>query len=108
MSTFLTRWGRLTGPEWIRRRFDEASRKWFPPEVLHHAFLRLPYHDSNGQKIVDLDFIRLLSDDPAAAHQQLEHECTDYLNHLAICDRRRAEQQALQHQHTTATQHPLF
>jgi hypothetical protein len=92
MTTLLTRWVRLTGSEWIHRRFTEALNDWLTPEALHHIYCRTPYDDGRGNVITDPAFAYLLRDNPAAAFQQLEHEAVAFRIDQAIRDRKRAEQ----------------
>lgn len=73
-NTLLTKWGRLTAQEWLRRRQSEDMDKWLGPEQLHYVLTRIPFRDANGYEIVDFEFRRLLQDDPDQAHAQLHRE----------------------------------
>jgi hypothetical protein len=99
--TFNTKFGRVSGPEWIRLRFLEESEKWLTDEALHYCFTRTPYYDANGSEIHDTSFLRLLRESPAEAAKQLSQECDAYLNHLAVGDKQRAEQEQAAHRQTT-------
>jgi hypothetical protein len=96
--TFNTKFGRVTGPEWIRQRFLEEAEKWLTDEALHYCFTRTPYYDANGREIHDTGFLRLLRESPGEAARQLSQECDTYLNHLAVGDKQRAEQEEAAHQ----------
>ena len=98
--TFNTKFGRITGPEWIRRRFLAQAEEWLTDEALHYCFTRTPYYDANGNEYRDYDFIRLLRESPSEAAKQLSQECDAYLNDLAVSDKQRAEQEEAAHRQT--------
>ena len=98
--TFQTKFGRVTGPEWISRRFLAAAEEWLTDEALHYCFTRTPYYDANGHEIHDTGFLRLLRESPCEAARQLSQECDAYMNHLAVADRQRGEQEEAAHHQT--------
>jgi hypothetical protein len=70
----LTKWGRITSQEWIRKRQQEELDRCMGPEQMHYVFLGIPFRDANGIEIVDHEFRALLQDNPSAAMSQLECE----------------------------------
>ena len=80
--TIITRWGRLTGPQWLQQRYQHELDEWITDEALHYIYNRIPYHDDNRQEIVDLAFRELLETDPSAAASQLLSEERQYLEWL--------------------------
>jgi hypothetical protein len=81
-TTILTRWGRLTGAQWLQRRYQHKLNEWLTDEALHYIYNRIPYHDHNKQEIVDLVFLDLLETDPDVAATQLLSEERQYLEWL--------------------------
>lgn len=93
--TILTRWGRLTGTQWLQRRYQHELAEWLTDEALHYIFTRTPYMDAYRQEIIDYSFRDLLETDPGAAQLQLAEEESRYLHWLAqhLENRKREEAQ---------------
>ena len=93
--TILTRWGRLTGKQWLQRRYQHELAEWLTDEALHYIYTRTPYMDAYRQEIIDYPFRDLLETEPEAAQLQLAEEESQYLhwlvNHLE--NRKREEAQ---------------
>ncbi len=81
--TILTRWGRLTGTQWLQRRYQQELAEWLTDEALHYIYTRTPYMDAYRQEIIDYPFRDLLETDPEAARLQLAEEESQYLHWLA-------------------------
>ncbi|MCE2836525.1 MAG: hypothetical protein LW834_06695 [Cyanobium sp. 49614_E6] len=81
--TILTRWGRLTGTQWLQRRYQQELAEWLTDEALHYIYTRTPYMDAYRQEIIDYPFRDLLETDPQAAQLQLAEEENQYLCWLA-------------------------
>jgi hypothetical protein len=92
--TILTRWGRLTGAQWLQRRYLHELDEWLTDEALHYIYNRIPYHDHNRQEIVDLAFRDLLETDPSAAATQLLSEERQYLEWLVQHQEHRKQEEA--------------
>lgn len=73
-DTILTKWGRITSREWLRRKQNEELDRCMGPEQMHYVLCRIPFSDTNGHEIIDYAFRHLLACDPEAARQQLEQE----------------------------------
>lgn len=80
--TILTRWGRLTGVQWLQARYQHELAEWLTDEALHYIYTRTPYINANKQEIIDYSFRNLLEADPEAARLQLADEETEYLQWL--------------------------
>lgn len=93
--TILTRWGRLTGTQWLQRRYQHELAEWLTDEALHYIYTRTPYMDAYRQEIIDYSFRDLLEADLEAAHLQLAEEESQYLHWLAnhLENRKREEAQ---------------
>ena len=91
---FRTKWGMLTGSEWIEARYREQLNKWLTPEALHYIYTWTPFCDANGEQVHDLEFLRLLHQDKDEAWAQLRREEVAFRLELAQMRRRRQEQEA--------------
>ena len=56
----LTKWGRITSQEWLRKRQQEELDRCMGPEQMHYVFLGIPFRDANGIEIIDHEFRQLL------------------------------------------------
>ena len=93
--TILTRWGRLTGKQWLQRRYQHELAEWLTDEALHYIYTRTPYVNAYRQEIIDYPFRDLLETDPEAAQLQLAEEESQYIHWLAqhLESRKREEAQ---------------
>jgi hypothetical protein len=95
--TILTKYGRITGQQWIRRRFYEQFNDWLTPQALHYIFTRTPATTEAGTPIVHASVERLCLINPEAAENHLIGEANAFFDELPARDqrrRRRAEQKA--------------
>ena len=99
--TILTKFGRITSQEWLRRKQDEELDRCMGLEQMHYVLCRIPFADSNGHQIIDYEFRHLLNADPDAALKQLEQEfiadrqwVTENIKRLA--EQREAQKRELQ------------
>jgi hypothetical protein len=100
--TLNTKYGRVTGREWIRRRFYAEFDDWLTPSALHYIFTRTPAVDANGVPITDADFEHIARYHQHAAHNQLISEAKAFFAALPERDRRRADYAALQREQSRA------
>lgn len=97
-----TKYGRVTGREWIRRRFYAEFDDWLTPSALHYIFTRTPAVDANGIPITDADFEHIARYNQPAAENQLITEGNAFFNALPGRDRRRADYAAQQREQSRA------
>lgn len=96
--TLNTKYGQLTGREWIRSRFYAEFNDWLTPQALHYIFTRTPALDHNDKPIYHPDFENLVRWQPDAARNQLIGEAHAFFAELPERDRKRADFQAQQRQ----------
>ena len=100
--TILTKWGRLTGAQWLEARYQHELAQWLTDEALHYIFTRTPYHrieyNHRGQEvrveIIDYEFRYLLEDDPEAARAQLLEERTAFYADLEVRRTKRKQEES--------------
>ena len=100
--TILTKWGRLTGAQWLEARYQHELAEWLTDEALHYIFTRTPYHrieyNQHGKEvrveIIDWEFRRLLEDDPEAAQAQLLEERAAFYADLEVRRTRRKQEES--------------
>lgn len=97
-NTILTKWGRITSHEWLRRKQNEQLDRCMGPEQMHYVLTHTPFHDANGNEIIDYAFRHLLDTDYDAAIKQLDQEFIADRHWVALRQRRLAEQRAIQQQ----------
>lgn len=90
-STLPTKFGRVTGRDWIRRRFYAQFNDWLIPQALHYIFTRTPALDHNDKPIHDSDFEDLVWWQPDSARNQLISEANAFFTDLPERDRRRVD-----------------
>ena len=111
--TILTKYGRITGQQWIRQRFYEQFDDWLTPQALHYIFTRTPAAAEDGTPIVHPSFERLVFVNPAAANNHLIGEANAFFDELPQRDQRRitraaqkaAANKAAVKAHTTKRKH---
>lgn len=89
--TLLTKYGRVTGREWIRRRFYAEFDSWLTTSKLHYIFTRTPAVDVYNTEILDPQFEDLARYQPAAALNQVITEGNAFFAGLPERDRKRAD-----------------
>lgn len=89
--TLLTKYGRVTGREWIRRRFYAEFDSWLTTSKLHYIFTRTPAVDANNTEILDPQFEDLARYQPSTALNQVIGEADAFFAALPERDRRRAD-----------------
>jgi hypothetical protein len=82
--TILTKWGRVTGQQWLRLRYLEELNEWLSDEKLHYIFTRTPFRDECNREIIDYRFREELIRDPYSAAWQLRQEEAAYYADLQI------------------------
>ena len=100
--TILTKWGRLTGAQWLEARYQHELAQWLTDEALHYIFTRTPYHrieyNQRGQEvrveIIDYEFRCLLEDNPEAAHDQLMQERAAFYADLEVRRTKRKQEES--------------
>ena len=89
--TLLTKYGRVTGRELIRRRFHAELDTWLTALKLHYIFTRTPAVDANNIEIFHPEFEDLARYQPAAALNHVIGEGNAFFAGLPERDRRRAD-----------------
>jgi hypothetical protein len=89
--TILTKYGRVTGREWIRRRFYSEFDEWLTTSKLHYIFTRTPAVDGGGREIFHPEFEDLARYQPDAALNQVIGEGNAFFTALPERDRKRVD-----------------